>query len=125
MLRRRQNYTSILLDENACNKDVGCMRRDGSFQYVRWLGFISVEGAKALPQARPVRLEIEAISSVDPSQHEWKRLAKNEYVQGCLIEGGMFGVVVGGTPASSADQTDRDRKKTCNAVWSHLMAWDR
>lgn len=94
-LKRSLNHRHILLDDDTKNETVGVRRRDGSWQYIAWLGFISLEEAKAI--GRPVRLNITAVS-YDPILCGWSRLHEGESVQGCLVEGGVYGVLVAGKP---------------------------
>jgi len=43
-----------------------------------------------------VKLEVTVISDSDPVQHRWTNSEHAQYVQGCLIDRGVFGVLVDG-----------------------------
>ena len=45
-LRRRLNYRVIVLSEGLPPESVGVLRKDGTYGYERWQGFVSLETAK-------------------------------------------------------------------------------
>lgn len=94
---RRLNYRHIILGEHTEQESVGVLTREGDYRYLPWMGFIEAERARSLPQARPVKLKIMAIS---PTQGlgDWSRLVAGDHVQGCLVCSGVYGVLVAGVP---------------------------
>ena len=97
-LLRRFNYKNIVFDEDASRQSIGVLKRDGSIQYVRWLGFISLEGAKTIPHSKAVKLEVFAVSEQNTLDYNWDNLGDGEYIQGCLTTSGVFGVLLEGKP---------------------------
>ena len=96
-LMRRLNYRHIILGEQTEQESVGVLTRAGDYRYLPWIGFIEVERARSLPQARPVKLKIMAVS---PTQGlgDWSKLYPGDHVQGCLVSTGVYGVLVAGLP---------------------------
>jgi hypothetical protein len=91
VLYRKQNYRNIALSsDNAGNELVGVLRRDGTIEMVRWLGLISQDKAKALPDAKPVKL---VISHVVNDRRDTRDLVPGEFVQGCWTPAGVYCVV--------------------------------
>lgn len=92
-LRRKQNYRNIVLRDYYEGERVGVLLRDGSLQYVKWLGFVELDEAKQRPYSRPVKVSIHSIQQTT----EWVTLSDGEYVQGCLTVGeGVRGVLIDG-----------------------------
>lgn len=91
------NYRRIVLDEYTSHESVGVLVRSGGYRYLRWLGFIELEKAKGLKNAKPVKLEIRAISKTD-GFGDWEQLLENQHVQGCLTPLGVYGVIQEGSP---------------------------
>ena len=83
-LVRKQNYRNIELIDSTEGETVGVVRRDGSVQQIRWLGFINRKDAKRSP-GQSVKLAISRVDGAD--------LAPGEYVQGCLTDAGVYAVV--------------------------------
>lgn len=84
-LYRRANHRNIeLLVPNEAGETVGLLLRDGSHKYFRWCGLMSRSEAK-LSGGRSVKL---AISRIDD---RW--LTEGEYVQGCLLSEGVYGII--------------------------------
>lgn len=84
VLYTKLNYRNIkLLDE--CNgHSVEVLRRNGGFNQVLWLGFISRQDARR-SAGRSVKIHITRVDGVD--------LAPGEYVQGCLVTNGVYAVI--------------------------------
>ena len=82
-LFRKQNYRNIRLEQDTENETVGVLTRDGKAHPVRWLGFIDRAEAKQI-RGRPVKLVISRVGRID--------LEPGQYVQGCLVEGGVYAV---------------------------------
>lgn len=66
--------------------------KNGDVQYVRWLGFISVDDAKELAGARPVKLEVTRYTDESGLGVNWIDVPNDQFVQGCLVESGVFAV---------------------------------
>lgn len=93
VLNRRFNMNNIRLADDGANTTVGYLRRDGSCQYVPWLGFIDRFSAKELKGAQPVRIaDISRTGYDDGLCIQWQDLAANQYVYGCLVANGVYGV---------------------------------
>ena len=80
---RKQNYRNIRLDDHTEGETVGVLTRDGRTHQVRWLGFIKREDARR-STGRPVKLVISRVGRED--------LQPGQYVQGCLVEEGVYAV---------------------------------
>ena len=91
VLRAKFNYANIILTGTSKSERVGVHRRNGSIAHVRWLGFIDSESTRRLPNAKPVRLQVKQYSQ-DSYGGNWIDVPENSYVQGCLIDCGVFGV---------------------------------
>lgn len=94
---RRLNYRHIILGEHTELETVGVLTREGDYRYLSWMGFIEAERARALPQARPVKLKVMAVSATE-GLGDWSYLIAGEYAQGCLVGAGVYGVLVAGVP---------------------------
>lgn len=94
-LMRRLNYRHIILGESTEDKTVGVLRKDGSYGYLPWLGFIELDTARG--RGKPVRLEVIRVTSGD-GFGDWQALEAGEYAQGCLVTQGVYGVLAGGKP---------------------------
>jgi|GEM_PF-785911 len=74
------------------------LTKDGDFERVKWLGFIDLEDAKAMANAKPVKLDIHQYStSVDPMP-KWRYMPEGLAVQGCLTNLGVYAVAEDGRP---------------------------
>ena len=82
---------------------------NGDYTRVTWLGFIDRDSARAMPSARPVKILAYGYSSeeVDVS---YVRLKDGEYIQGCLIEEGVYGVVTTVPVVVGSTISTRDHK---------------
>ena len=83
VIYRKQNYRNIRLDDHTEGETVGVLTRDGRTHQIRWLGFIKREDARR-SIGRPVKLVISRVGRVD--------LEQGQYVQGCLVEEGVYAV---------------------------------
>ena len=97
-LLRRFIYKNILFNEDASHQMIDVRMRNGAVQYKRWLGFISLEGAKTIPHAKAVKLEVFAVSEKGDLSYDWQNLKDGEYVQGCLTSSGVSGILSNGRP---------------------------
>lgn len=106
-LRRQQNYRKILLGEHTTGESVAVRRKDGTFAFLTWRGFIDRGQARHAPGAIPVKLAIEAFTvEEDLPAPEWVQVPTGWYVQGSLTADGVRCVLFRGCPrlvrASSA-----------------------
>ncbi len=92
ILRRRFNYAWQTFERSGVGGDIPVFLRCGKTVNVRWLGFIDVNHARCIPNARPVRLLVDMFTDLD-SPLEWRTLSPGEFVQGCLVADGVFAVV--------------------------------
>lgn len=93
VLNRRLNTRNILLADGTRGEYVGYLLADGGRRFVPWLGFIERARARALRDARPVRLvDITRIGTANGHAPEWRDLSKNQYVHGCVTAWGAYAV---------------------------------
>lgn len=72
--------------------------RDGSHKYVRWLGF-APEGSRDLLGGRVVGIKVESIClDAGPIPENW---GEGGYIQGMLVERGVYGVLKDMVPVLS------------------------
>ena len=69
---------------------VGVLRRDGSYDYRTWLGFIDRVEARKL--GKPVKLQVARVGYQDEVHIDWRDVAKGRHVQGCLTPDGAYAV---------------------------------
>ena len=91
VLARRLNKRLIELREYTTGETVGLLRKDGTYSYHAWLGFI--HRSKASRLGRPVKLKIDRIGSDDLSSIKWRDVPTDKHVQGCLTENVVFAVI--------------------------------
>lgn len=91
-ISRRINAKHVAITDESSAETIGVMRKDGSFGYVKWLGFIDTFEAKNLLGARAVKLEVARIGVRKGLGNQWKDLSEGEYVMGCLISEGAYAV---------------------------------
>lgn len=91
----RLNYRVITLGAEGDGETVTIHTRTGVTRRP-WLGFISPWVAKRLPGAIPVRLAVVAYTTRE--FQPWQNLTPGDYVLGCLIDSGAFGIVEDGHP---------------------------
>ncbi|MEM6484684.1 MAG: hypothetical protein AAF662_06845 [Pseudomonadota bacterium] len=99
----RNGHRKILFHADGPNTHVAILRSCGELRCVFWLGFISVRGAKAIPGALPVRLEITAYTMGDGFDSDWLAIPPDKNIQGCLVTNnqrvaGAFAVFEDGKP---------------------------
>lgn len=84
-LIRKMNAKNIVLDEDSADggESVGIATKDDKPHFARWLGFLSRADSKR-SGGRSVKLEISRVDGVD--------LEPGEYVQGCLVDAGVYAV---------------------------------
>ena len=89
----RLNKRLIVLEDETHGQTIGLVRRDGSTGFVKWLGFADLEYAKSLKGARPVKLVVARIGVKDGFNTLWTDLNPEQFVQGCLVDTGVFAIV--------------------------------
>ena len=92
---RRLNYRHIVLGGSPENETVGVRLKDGSYQYIRWLGFVDLDTARGT--GKPVKLQVIRVTAGD-GLGEWQRLNGDQFAQGCLVNGGVYGDLDEGKP---------------------------
>lgn len=87
----RLNYRLIELTGETRGEDVGVLLRTGEYRYVRWLGFIDRDQAKAA--GKPVKLKIDRIGTTQGFSTAWEEVAVGKHVQGCMTKDGVYAVI--------------------------------
>ena len=95
-LHRKLNARNIVLEEGQSGASVGVRRKDGSYAYLSWGGFIDVDIARALPGGIPAKLQAARVGTGQEWAIEWQNLAPGQHVQGCLFGGKAYSVLVAG-----------------------------
>ncbi len=90
VLARRLNKRLIELHANTRGETVGVLRRDGSYDYRPWLGFVDRGQARQL--GKPVKLHIARVGYLGDAHISWRDVAAGRHVQGCLTPGGVYAV---------------------------------
>ena len=70
---------------------VGVRRRDGTYRYVKWLGFMSKTDAQA-SGGIPVKIQAARIGRREGWNIRWQDLPDGSHVQGCLTVNGVYAV---------------------------------
>ena len=92
VLNRRINYRNVLLTARPGGQ-IGYLLRNGERRLVPWLGFIERTAARALQDARPVRLaDITRVGVAGWPAPEWREVPPGECVHGCLTSRGAFAI---------------------------------
>lgn len=96
-LCRRFNARNIELYPHTRGEDVGVKLTSGEVRYVRWLGFLDVDVARAIKGAKAVKLDVQRYSNnAGGWAGDWVDLQPGQFVQGCLTAEGVFGVIATG-----------------------------
>ncbi|MEM7077646.1 MAG: hypothetical protein AAF513_03355, partial [Pseudomonadota bacterium] len=90
VLARHLNKRLIELRHTSRGETVGVLRRDGSYEYVQWLGF--VDRAGALQSGKPVKLLVARVGHDHEPHILWRDVPKGRHVQGCLTPHGVYAV---------------------------------
>ena len=90
ILARYLNKRLIELYDNTHGETVGILRKDGSYEYRPWLGFVSRE--RALKMGRPVKLQVARVGQQGDARIVWKDVPQGRHVQGCLTHQGAYAV---------------------------------
>jgi hypothetical protein len=91
LLARWLNSRLIELRADTLGETVGVLTRDGSYRYVRWLGFVDRHRAGEL--GRPVKLQVNRIGRAADFGATWVDVPAGKHVQGCLTAEGVYAVV--------------------------------
>ncbi len=90
VIARYLNKRLIELYPNTRGETVGILRRDGSYEYRPWLGFVERERASSL--GKPVKLQVARVGHLLDSRVEWRDVPRGRHVQGCLTVQGAYAV---------------------------------
>lgn len=90
VLARRLNKRLIELHAHTRGETVGVLRRDGSYEYRPWLGFVDRRQATQL--GHPVKLQVARVGYQGDFHIDWRDVAPGRHVQGCLTPGGVYAV---------------------------------
>ncbi len=90
VLARRQNKRLIELYSGTRGETIGVLRRDGSYEYCQWLGFIDRQ--RAINSGRPVKLLVARVGHQGDTCVSWKDIPKGRHIQGCLTSEGSYAV---------------------------------
>ncbi len=94
-LCRRLNFGNVELHADTRSDSVGVLLRNGDYRYQHWLSFIDEENARHLPSALPVLLQATRYCDDDGSVPAWIEVPAGHFVQGCLIDAGVYAVTQG------------------------------
>lgn len=83
---------------NRNSEAVPVLLRGNSYKMVGWKGFVDLERVKTLANPRPVRLVISEYSVAVGSEPIWYKVPKGHWVQGALMEKGVYAVMYHGVP---------------------------
>ncbi len=90
VLARRLNKRLIELHDNTLGETVGILRRDGTYEYRSWLGFVDRNQARHL--GSPVKLQVARVGYLGDTHISWRDVSRGRHVQGCLTAAGVYAV---------------------------------
>lgn len=90
VLARYLNKRLIELHPSTKGETIGVLRRDGSYDYRPWLGFI--DRAQARKLGKPVKLNVARVGYQGEYHIDWRDVARGRHVQGCLTDRGVYAV---------------------------------
>jgi hypothetical protein len=90
VLARRLNKRLIELYAATRGETIGVLRRDGSYEYRPWLGFVERDRARGL--GSPVKLQVSRVGYVGRAGVDWRDVPQGRHVQGCLTLDGVYAV---------------------------------
>lgn len=93
VLHRKINARNLVLEEGQTGESIGVRRKDGSYSFVPWGGFIDVEIARALPKGRAVKLQASRVGSGREWALQWQDLGPGQHVQGCVFAGKAYAIL--------------------------------
>lgn len=97
-LYRKLNARNIILEEGGDSQSIGVRRRDGSYGYLPYGGFVDRPIARALPGAVPVKLNVERVGVGREWALKWEPLKTGAHVLGCVFGGRAYAVLENGRP---------------------------
>jgi hypothetical protein len=92
-IHRKINARNLVLEEGQAGQTIGVRRRDGSYAYLSWGGFLDVEVAKALPGAVPVKLQAARVGTGQEWAMTWNDVGPGQHVQGCKFQDKAYAVL--------------------------------
>ena len=90
VLARYLNKRLIELHPNSKGQSIGVLRRDGSYEFRQWLGFIDRAHAQQL--GKPVKLQVARVGNQGEINIDWRDVPAGRHVQGCLTRHGVYAV---------------------------------
>lgn len=69
------------------------LTRSGDFERVPWRGFIDLDDALKIKDAKPVKLDVYQYSTSVGLMPKWQNMPEGMAAQGCLTELGVYVVV--------------------------------
>lgn len=93
-LGRRQNYKFIALHHDTKGEVIAVLKRDGSYKFAPWRGFITSAMAKEM-RGVPVKLLVTSVGYQKHGNIRWKDVPDGKHVQGCLVNEGCYCVIQG------------------------------
>jgi hypothetical protein len=90
VLARHLNKRLIELHSTTKGETIGVLRRDGTYEYRQWLGFIDRVQARKL--GKPVKLQVSRVGSQGEFHIDWRDVSRGRHVQGCLTRTGVYAV---------------------------------
>ena len=101
------NYRQIELHADTDDQSVGVQLNSGELYYVKWLGFLTQRQAQSMPNARPVKLKISRYCQDYGQWPTWIDMAPGQFVQGCLVERGVYAVTIDSARIVTGHRSDR------------------
>ncbi len=90
VLARYVNKRLIELYANTKGETVGILRKDGTYEYRPWLGF--VDRSRAIGLGKPVKLQVARVGQQMETRVAWQEVPRGRHVQGCLTRHGAYAV---------------------------------
>lgn len=106
-VRYKINMRNVTLSDEP-GDCVPILTKSGGRNFCKWLGFIDVNVARQLPSARPVKLDVVAYSPETSLCGNWQELQPGETIQGCMVEGGVYGITHSVMPRVVTRQLKRE-----------------
>lgn len=97
-LHRKINARNLVLEEGQTGETIGVRRKDGSYSFLPWGGFVDVEIARVLPGGRAVKLQASRVGSGREWALEWQDVAPGRHVQGCVFADKVYAILERGRP---------------------------
>lgn len=98
-LYRKLNARNVILEEGGSSaQSIGVRRKDGSYGFKVWGGFIDRPLARAAAGAQPVQLLATRVGVGPQWALTWTELEPGQHVLGCLFEDRAYSVLQKGHP---------------------------